>query len=133
MQRPELKPGLSGRASFTVEEKHLASTIGSGDARVFSTPMLVAGIEQAAAEVVRPCLDPGLTSVGTHINIYHRVATPKGMTVTFEATLVSISPNGRGLNFKVKAWDEGGDIGEGEHERVIVELKKFEARASKRC
>lgn len=131
-QKTELKIGMSGLASFKVEQKHLASEVGSGDARVLSTPMLVAGIEQAAASVARPCLGPGLTTVGTHIDIYHRVASPPGMLVTFEATLTDISPNGRGLGFKVRAWDEGGDIGEGRHERVIVELEKFEAKASSR-
>lgn len=131
-QKPALAPGLRGQASFRVEEQCLASRIGSGDARVFSTPMLVAGIEQAAAAVVKPCLEPGYTTVGTHIDVYHRVASPPGMTITFEATLETISPNGRGLGFRVRARDEGGEIGEGTHERVIVELDRFEARASGR-
>lgn len=128
-----LKPGLSGQASFAVEEKHLASEIGSGEARVFSTPMLVAGIEQAAVQATKASLPPGLTTVGTHVDIYHRLATPPGMTITFEATLEKISPNGRGLGFKVRAWDNGGDIGEGWHERVIVEKDKFEAKAFARA
>lgn len=124
-----LMPGMSGAASFRVDEENLASTVGSGEARVFATPMLVAGIEQAASSVARRFLAPGQTSVGTHIDIYHRAASPPGSTITFEATLTEISPNGRGLRFDVRAWDEGGVIGEGKHERVIVEKDKFEARA----
>lgn len=128
-----LLPGMSGTVSFQVGEENLASTVGSGEARVFATPMLVAGIEQAAVAVIRGFLAPGQTSVGIHIDIYHRAASPPGSTITFEATLTEISPNGRGLSFDVRAWDEGGEIGEGKHERVIVERDKFEARALARA
>lgn len=127
-----LMKGMSATASIQVEEKNLASTVGSGEASVFATPMLVAGIEQAASAVVRPFLSPGETSVGIHIDIYHRAASPPGSIITFEATLTDISPNGKGLGFNVRAWDEGGVIGDGTHERVIVEKDKFEARAMMR-
>lgn len=124
------RPGLIGRISFVIKPEHLAPALGSGDARVFATPMLVAGIEAAACAVTRPRLPPEQTTVGTHINIYHRAASPLGMKVTFEATLASISPNGRALLFRVRAFDAAGDVGEGEHERVIVNLEKFEASAA---
>lgn len=129
---PDLAPGLKGTASFMVEEKHLASFAGSGDARVFATPMLVAGIEAAAVNALVRHLEPGFTTVGTHVDIYHVLASALGMTVTFEAILEKISPNGKGLQFKVHAHDEGGNIGYGTHERVIVNREKFEARTQAR-
>lgn len=131
-QNSRLEIGASKQISFKVEEKHLAIAVGSGDTRVFSTPMLAAGIEAVAAELARPCLAPDLTSVGIHMDIYHRAASPPGMTITFEATVSSISDNGKRIAFSVRAWDEGGEIGEGLHERVIVNKKKFEEKAAAR-
>lgn len=132
MEWNSLAPGLKAQVSHKVEERHLASAAGSGEARVLATPMLVAGIEAAAMAAVKPYLGPGQTTVGTHIDLYHRLATPPGMTVTFEATLERVSPNGRGLRFKASAWDEGGRIGDGVHERVIVDIERFEAKAAAR-
>lgn len=124
--------GLKGSISFRIEEDQLASKTGSGDTRVFATPMLVAGMEQAAVKALAGCLDPELTTVGTHIDVYHRLASPLGMTVTCEAILKKISPNGKGLFFTVHAHDEGGNIGYGTHERVVVNREKFEATTETR-
>ena len=127
-----LQPGLTANVSFEVKSEHLAPALGSGDARVFSTPMLVAGIEAAACAITRPRLPRTLTTVGTHVDIRHKAATPLGMLVTFEATLVEISANGKGLSFSVSARDEAGEICEGRHERVIVDWRKFEAKTAAR-
>ena len=128
-----LETGLRATVSFRVDSTHLASEIGSGDTHVLATPMLAAGMEAAAVKAVASALEPGLTTVGAHLDIYHRVASAPGMTVTFEAVLEKISPNGRGLEFRVHAWDEGGDIGHGKHERVIVIRENFERQAQARA
>lgn len=124
---PDLKPGLVGEFSLTVEERHLAINLGSGDTRVFATPMLVAGVEAASVEAIRERLPAGLTSVGVHIDARHNAATPPGMRVHFRSELVKIE--GRRLFFRASAKDDAGDIGEASHERVIVDKEKFESRA----
>lgn len=129
---PSLKVGMSKKVSFRVEERHLALTVGSGDTRVFSTPMLSAGIEMAAAQLAKPCLEPGQTTVGVHMDIYHQVASPPGMLITFEATLEEIGSYGRRLVYTVRAWDEGGQIGLGVHERAVVNEAKFQENAEAR-
>lgn len=123
------KAGLVGQWETTVEERLLAAEVGSGDVRVLATPMLVMGMERAAREALRACLPEGMTSVGTRVDVSHLAATPCGMKVRFEATLTAVSANGRGLTFRVVAHDEAGCIGEGTHERVVVDREKFQARA----
>ena len=111
----------------------LEAQVGSGEVRVLATPMMIMGMERAAMEAVRPCLPEGMTSVGTRVDISHMAPTPCGMKVRFEAKLTSVSANGRGLTFAVAAYDEAGPIGEGTHERVVVDREKFQSRAQTRA
>lgn len=123
------KAGMTGQWETTVEEGMLAAQVGSGEVRVLATPMMIMGMERAAMEAVRPCLPGGMTSVGTRVDISHMAPTPCGMKVRFEAKLTAVSANGRGLTFAVAAYDEAGPIGEGSHERVVVDREKFQSRA----
>lgn len=123
------KAGMMGQWETTVEEGMLAAAVGSGEVRVLATPMMIMGMERAAMEAIRPCLPEGMTSVGTRVDISHMAPTPCGMKVRFEAKLTAVSANGRGLTFAVAAYDEAGPIGEGSHERVVVDRKKFQSRA----
>lgn len=127
--KKELQVGMQGQSEMVVEPRQLASVVGSGEVEVLATPMMIAGIEATAAASVKEALDEGMTSVGTLMNVTHVAATPLGMKVRFETELTAISPNGRGLTFHVRALDEAGLIGEGTHERVIVNRAKFESRA----
>lgn len=88
---------------------------------------MIALIEKAAAESVAAGLDPGMTTVGTRLDIAHTAATPVGMAVLAEAELSEI--DGRRLVFTVRAFDEAGEIGSGTHERFIVNAEKFLAKA----
>ena len=126
------KAGMTGQWETTVEEGLLAAQVGSGEVRVLATPMMIMGMERAAMEAVRPCLPEGMTSVGTRVDISHMAPTPCGMKVRFEAKLTAVSANGRGLTFSVAAYDEVGTIGEGTHERVVVDREKFQSRAQTR-
>lgn len=126
------KAGMTGQWETTVEEGMLAAQVGSGEVRVLATPMMIMGMERAAMEAVRPCLPEGMTSVGTRVDISHMAPTPCGMKVRFEAKLRAVSANGRGLTFTVAAYDEAGPIGEGSHERVVVDREKFQSRAQAR-
>lgn len=127
-----LEPGISAEISFTVEDWHLASKVGSGLVSVFSTAMMIAGMEAAAVKAVQKYLDPGMTTVGVHVDVAHKAATPPGMTARFLATLEEISPNGKGFHFRVQAFDDAGLIGEGRHERVLVRHDSFERKALER-
>lgn len=129
----ELRAGLRGVWETTVTDSLLAAGVGSGEVRVLATPMMIMGMERAAMEAVRPCLPEGMTSVGTHVDVKHLAATPCGMKVRFEARLTGVSANGRGLRFEVEAFDGAGLIGEGSHERVVVDREKFQARAEARA
>ena len=119
--------GKTYSVSLTVDESKLACSVGSGSVEVYATPMMIALIENCAAACVQDELPEGDTTVGTLINVSQVAATPCGMKVTATATLTAI--DGRQLSFHVKAEDECGLIGEGEHQRVIVHTDKFNAKA----
>ncbi|MDR3359021.1 MAG: thioesterase family protein [Desulfovibrio sp.] len=129
LSRTALKPGLTAEREVTVSEPLLAGSVGSGDVAVLATPMMIAGMEAAAAAAVADTLSPGQTTVGARVNVKHLAATPPGMSVRFRAELVAVSPNGKGLSFRVEARDEAGLVGEGTHERVIVNHASFERGA----
>jgi len=93
---------------------------------VFATAFLVGFIEWACVEAIRPHLDPGEHSVGTHIEVSHLAATPVGMAVTACVELVAVE--GRRLRFQVSCHDSLDVIGQGFHERVVIEPAKFMAR-----
>ena len=121
--------GMKGTHALTVTENLLANQVGSGLVAVYATPMMIAGMEGAAAASVADELDEGKTTVGTLMNVSHVAATPAGMKVRFETELTEIAPNGKILTFKVAAYDEKGLIGEGIHQRAIVDKARFEAKA----
>lgn len=125
----KMEPGIKGKGTFTVDEKMLALNVGSGDVHVLATPCLVAAIEKTAAGSVKPCLEEGRTTVGTHVNVSHSAATPCGMNFYVETELAAISENGKILTFMVSVRDEAGVISEGTHKRAIVRKKRFEEKA----
>lgn len=122
--------GIKGEQTFTVTEDKLASKVGSGLVAVFATPMMIAAIENTAAASVASYLEEGKTTVGTLINVTHVAATPLGMTVRIETELTDIAANGKILTFRVAAYDEAGLIGEGTHQRAVVDRTRFEAKAA---
>ncbi len=119
--------GIKGRQETTVTSANVAMNVGSGVVKVFATPMMIALMEKAAVLSVEPFLESGQSSVGTKINVSHIAATPEGMKVWAETELVEIDR--RRLVFKVAAYDERGLIGEGTHERFIIDVEKFQAKA----
>ncbi|HIS66190.1 MAG TPA: thioesterase family protein [Candidatus Scatomorpha merdipullorum] len=126
-----LTPGIKGSASCVVGPEDTAKALGSGAVDVFSTPKLVALMEKAALLSVRDYLDEGMDTVGTHLDISHSAATPVGMTVRAESELIEVDR--RRLVFSVKAWDETELVGEGTHERFIIDRDKFLAKCSSKA
>jgi predicted thioesterase len=122
-----LKSGLAAQMAVTVTDGNTASAWGSGGLPVYATPAMIALMEGAAFSAVQPLLPPPWSTVGTELSVKHLSATPAGMKVTARAELLSVE--GRALKFKVEAFDEAGKIGEGIHQRFIVETEKFMAKA----
>ena len=115
--------GKIGTAELTVTEEVTAKAVGSGSLTVFSTPHMVALMEEAACRCIQDDLEDGQSSVGTKLDIAHVAATPIGMRVRAEAKLTAA--DGRRLTFAVSAFDDSGLIGEGTHERFIIFTEKF--------
>ena len=118
-----IEKGIKGRREQTVTPEMSAARVGSGLVDVFATPMLVALIEQTCYESVLPHLEEGQGTVGTLVNISHVSATPVGKRVWCESELVEVDR--RRLVFSVKAYDDCGLIGEGIHERFVIDTAKF--------
>ncbi|MCI9347905.1 MAG: thioesterase family protein [Oscillibacter sp.] len=117
--------GTKCRLEQPVTEELTAAAIGSGALPVFGTPFMAAMMENAALTALQTYLEEGLGSVGTRLDITHDAPTPIGMTVWAEAEIVSVSENGRMVEFKVSAWDEKGPVGAGTHTRAIIKNEKF--------
>lgn len=118
-----LEVGMSGSLERTVRDEDTASTIGSGSLAVLATPVMIAAAEQACADLVQPFLDEGMSTVGTHLDIRHLAPTPVGMSFRVSCELTGI--NGRMLTFAVVINDGKERIGEGTHDRVIINEERF--------
>ena len=118
-----MKIGLSYESNTVVTETNTAEALGSGDMAVFATPAMVALMENAAMLAVAAELPEGSATVGTQMNTSHIKASPLGAVITASAELTAV--DGRKLTFAVKAWDEKGVIGEGEHTRFVVDRARF--------
>lgn len=125
-----LKPGLRGSAELVVGEEHTAPRVGSGRVHVLATPVMINLIEAAALEAVEKLLPPGHQSLGTLLTVRHIAATPVGMRVTASAEVTGVE--GRTIRFRVEARDERELIGDGTHERVVVNVAKFDQRVQRK-
>lgn len=121
-----LQTGIKGEAKEIVNEANCALTMKSGELKVYATPSMIALMEQAAYKSVAAELEEGKGTVGTLMNVSHISATPLGMEVTAKSELVEIDR--KRLVFKVEAFDECGKIGEGTHERFIIDNQAFQKK-----
>ncbi|MDO4218045.1 MAG: thioesterase family protein [Bacteroidales bacterium] len=121
-----ITPGIKNEKQLIVTEELTAAHIGSGLARVFATPMMISLMESTCSEGMTPYLEEGQSTVGTHIDVAHSAATPVGMKVRCESELVEIDR--RRLVFEVRVYDEVELIGNGRHERFIIDSAKFQAK-----
>ena len=118
-----LEPGLKGSAETFVVHENTAAAVGSGALEVFATPSMIALMEKAALETVKPFLAEGESTVGTEIHVTHDSAIPLGFIVTAEAELVEVDR--RKLSFKVLARSGDEIIGKGTQTRFIVSQERF--------
>jgi predicted thioesterase len=126
-----LHAGLKGAAEITVGEKHTAPQVGSGLVHVLATPVMINLIEVAALAAVEHLLPAGHQSLGTHLDVRHIAATPVGMKAYASAELVAIE--GRTLSFRVEARDQAELIGDGVHQRVVVNVERFDQRVQRKA
>jgi predicted thioesterase len=122
--------GLRGSADLVVGVEHTAPSIGSGLVPVLATPVMINLIEAAALAAVEHLLPEGHQSLGIHLDVRHFAVTPIGMRVRATAEVTAVE--GRTLWFRVEASDEKEPIGGGSHERVVVNVARFDARVQKK-
>ena len=125
-----LQVGLKGVYRIIVADEHTAPFVGSGKVRVLATPVMINLFEAAALACCEHLLAQGHQSLGIHLDVRHIAATPVGMKVDATAELVKI--DGRTLTFRVEARDERELISDGLHERVVVDVGRFDARVQKK-
>ena len=116
-----IKEGITSTIETCVTENDTASKLGSGNLDVFSTPMMIALMENTS----KSCVDLHLP-YGIEVNVKHLKASAVGMKIRCEALLAKVE--GKRLFFNVQAWDESGKIGEGTHVRYIVNSDDFMKR-----
>ncbi len=122
----EIPIGTALEESLLVTPDLAVDFMGIEEARVLGTPHMIGHLERTARNTLLPYLEPGYDTVGTVVNVAHLAATPVGMSVRFRAEVLSVED--RRVNFKVEAFDEVEKIGEGTHQRFIVNVARFAER-----
>jgi predicted thioesterase len=118
-----IQTGMKYEKTFQVEERHTASHVGSGDLSVLATPSMIAFMEYVARDLLAQHLPPGNSSVGVSLDVRHLAATPVGQTVRVACEVIEV--DGRRVSFAVEAWDAIEKVGEGRHQRVIIDAARF--------
>ncbi|MBI4443011.1 MAG: thioesterase family protein [Acidobacteria bacterium] len=122
-----MKPGFEVGLSIELTEETNESQTAPHLARpVYSTPAMVGLMERTSIAVLQPYLEEGENSVGAKICVSHIAGTVIGQKVRCKSTVESIA--GRRVTFAVEAYNEKEKIGEGTHERVIIQAKRFAAQ-----
>jgi len=122
--------GAKGEFQMLVTSEVAITFLGTEGPRVLSTPHMIGFMEMTCRNTVLPLLDAGYDTVGTHVNVAHLAASPIGMSVTFTAEVIRV--DGRRVEFRVEARDEKEKIGEGTHERAIINIAKFATRLAQK-
>ena len=120
-----MKIGDRYELQSAVTPENTAEALGSGGMPVFATPFMITMMEGAAYHCIKDSLPEGKSSVGTLVHISHVSPSPIGMKIRATAEITAISENGKMVDFKVEAYDEQGLIGEGTHQRAIVDMVRF--------
>jgi predicted thioesterase len=127
---PTVPIGTRAEQKFLVTSESAITFLGADGPRVLSTPHMIGRMEMTCRDVVKPLLDAGFDTVGTHVDVYHLAAAPIGAVVTFTAEVTAV--DGRRIQFRVEAWDEKEKIGQGTHERAVINVAKFATRLAEK-
>ncbi len=118
-----IEVGIKGKKEYVVTKELTAAAVGSGLLEVYGTPYMIALMEETCHTSVEEFLEDGQGTVGISIEIKHTAATPVGMKVWCESELIEV--DGKRMVFSLKTFDEVGPIGEGTHQRFIIDNEKF--------
>lgn len=121
-----IEVGMKHEVIFQVEEQYTAFHIGSGALRVLATPSMIGFMERTSHQLLTRCLPEGYSSVGAVVDVRHLAPTPLGWTVRVTSEVVEV--DGRKVTLAVEAWDNQEKVGEGRHQRVVIDLNRFLAR-----
>ena len=122
--------GAVREETIDVDDRVAIKFLGLEGARVLSTPQMIGHMEGTSRNLVFPMLEPGFDTVGTEVHVSHLAAAPMGEKVTFRAEIVSLID--RRVTFKVEARDSREKIGEGTHERFIINVERFAAKMKRK-
>jgi fluoroacetyl-CoA thioesterase len=122
--------GTKGEKRVLVTAENAISFLGAEGPRVLATPNMIGLMERTCRDTVLPQLEPGFDTLGTHVDVFHLAAAGLGATVRITAEITALVE--RRVEFRVEAWDEKEKIGEGTHERAIVNVAKFAARMAQK-
>jgi predicted thioesterase len=125
-----LSLGVKGESKVLVTGENAIGFLGPEGARVLSTPHMIGYMEFTCRNIALPLLETGYDTVGAHVDVKHLAAAPLGVTVRFLAEIIGIDD--RRVRFRVEAWAENEKIGEGTHERAIVNVARFTARQAEK-
>jgi fluoroacetyl-CoA thioesterase len=118
--------GMKAEQTFIVREEETAGHVGSGSLRVLATPSLIGYMERVARRFMDEKLPQGMSSVGVRVDVSHLAATPVGGKVRVSCEIVGLE--GRRVDFAVEAWDELEKVGEGRHQRFVIDVARFMKR-----
>ena len=118
-----IQPGLVKEESFPVDEDKTALHVGSGSSRVLATPWLIAFMERLSHRLLAERLPAGFSSVGVHVDVRHLAPTPLSSNVRVRTEVTALE--GWRVSFVVQAWDETELVGEGTHQRVVIDEARF--------
>ena len=122
--KPDLKPGVSDEQTITTTKDMGIVHLGPDAPSMYSTPSMISLIEATCVRLMSRYVDPGEQSVGFRVDVRHTAPTAIGKQVTAKVRLREI--NGRRFLFDVEVLNEDGvKIGEGQHERALIDIKRF--------
>jgi fluoroacetyl-CoA thioesterase len=123
--------GTKGESTLRVLPEHLADQFKDAMLpQVLANPVMIMAMENAALNAIKPFLDAGESAVGTEIDVRHLAATPVGHNIRAKAEVIKTA--GKRIEFKVSASDELEEIGNGTHQRVVIDLQSFNQRLAKK-
>ena len=126
----EIPIGTRGEQTLLVTTEVAIDFLGAEGPRVLATPQMIRWMEWTCRNSVLSLLDTGHDTVGTHVNVAHLGAAPMGTVVTFTSEVIAV--NGKRIEFRVTAATEQEKIGEGTHERAIINIAKFATRLAEK-
>ncbi len=119
--------GATKERTITVDSNQTTSFLWEGE-NVLSTPSMIMEMEETCRLLLKEqfVLDSEWDSVGTIVDVRHLAATPVGAEVYLKAKVVAVE--GRRVMFEVEARDKLEKVGEGRHERFIINVPRFRAK-----